>query len=856
MLQKRFMADENSAGRSEGARDEVDVSIVLPTFNEAASLPLLIPKLADAFEAAGLRAELIVVDDASPDGTARVARQLTVNCPLHVIERTMERGLATAVLAGFAIARGTVCVAMDADGSHPVEALPNMVRTILSDRAEIVVGSRHVQGGGSQDWPLFSQLKSRFAAMLALGLTSMTDPTTGLVAVRRSLLEGLALDPVGWKIVLELVVKAHPARLAEVPIVFTDRVHGESKQSLGVLADYVHHLYKLYQFRFPALIEFLKFCLVGLLGVLVDLSVVSALRFGLQWDTRLCQVGGFAAAVTFNYAANRRFSFARAREIPLLYSYVTYVGANLLGLALRMLVVQLLMSLTSWERDHGYGYLLLSALGIVLATLVNFVGVKYFAFAPERIAPGSESTTSTSRPSPSAEKSLARPLGWLAFALCTALVGAATFGSGLRDTRSHDERVNLVMARHIERGLAGLIHPAVSEQPREPWRVHSLPALGNTPVYPSLLALAERLGANWGLALLSSLTFAACLLAIALTMQRIQPSAVLASTLLFATAPWMLRAFSLLEFEPLVAAFGALGFAAITRSEQARFGLLYAALGGMGLGLAFATKMWLALPAFSASLVFLLVRHYQCREAERARLRSAAWIVMLFATGLGAIHLLFVAMTAPHDLALWIERVYLAIFTGEGVTGQKLSEGPGRARSAWAYAGFLLRDHGALLVVSAYGLPALTRRATAQGTAFLFAASAALLSLVPLSVPAFKEPLYLAPALPFLYALAGLCLAAAHRPPQRQQRVQQASAQASLVCAGLLGLGFAAFALVWPESRSWSTLLRIGTVFAWTLPALVYRAGKPALLGLLGAASASLVLSCIELFLIPYAMTP
>lgn len=851
MLQTRFMADENSADRTEAARDEFDVSIVLPTYNEAASLPLLLPRIAEALTRAGLRAELIVVDDASPDGTASIASTLSTLCPIRVIERKTERGLATAVLTGFANARGTVCVVMDADGSHPVDALPEMVRMILSDRAEIVVGSRHVKGGGSQDWPLFSQLKSRFAATLAIGLTSMTDPTTGLMAVRRALLDGLNLDPVGWKIVLELVVKAHPARLAEVPIVFTDRVLGESKQSLAVLGDYLRHLYKLYQFRFPALIEFLKFCLVGVLGVIVDLSVVSALRLGLGVDTRLCQVGGFAAAVTFNFAANRRFSFARAREIPLLYSYVTYVGANMLGLALRMLVIQLLMTLTSWERDHGYGYLLLSAFGIALATIVNFVGVKYFAFAPERLAPA---PGQSAPPSPHKQ-----PRAWplvLVIGACATLVGVATLRASLLDARSHDERVNLVMARHIQQGIEGLVHPSVSDHPIEPWSENSLPLLGNTPVYPAILALAERAGAQAGLALLCGFTFALCLLGVALSAKSVLAAGALAAVTLMATAPWMLKAFSLLEFEPLVAAFGALGFAAITRSERPRVGLVFATIGGACLGLGFATKMWLALPAFSAAFVWLLVRHYQLKETERARVRMAALVSTLAAAALGGLHLCFVAVTAPDDLSPWIARVYLAIFTGEGVTGHKLSEASDQARSAWAYAGFLLRDHGALLVLTAFGLPAFTRRSTGTNTAFIFAVAAALLSLVPLSVPAFKEPLYLTPVLPFLYALAGLCLAASQETPQRHQRVQQVAAQIALVVAAILIVGLGAMAIARSDFRTWPTLLRACTVLIWTLPALSRLTNKSSGGAIVGAAALSLAVGCLELFVLQGSREP
>ncbi|MET0286299.1 MAG: glycosyltransferase family 2 protein, partial [Polyangiales bacterium] len=334
--------------------EQLDVSVVLPTYNESASLPVLIPKIVEALASARLRGEIIVVDDASPDRTAEIARALASTLPVRVLERKDERGLATAVIAGFRMSRAEVCVVMDADGSHPIDALPKMVRMVLADQAEIVVGSRHVPGGGSTDWPLFSQLKSRFAASLAVGLSGMTDPTTGYMALRRSVFERVELDPVGWKIVLEMVVKAHPARLAEVPIVFADRELGESKQSVRVLGQYLEHLYKLYKFRFPTFVELLKFCFVGFFGLVVDLSIVYGLKSAFALDTRLCQVFGFAAAVTFNWAINRRFSFEHARQAPLFRSYVAYVGTNLVGLTVRMLAIDALMRVSQLDRGSGY----------------------------------------------------------------------------------------------------------------------------------------------------------------------------------------------------------------------------------------------------------------------------------------------------------------------------------------------------------------------------------------------------------------------------------------------------------------------------------------------------------------------
>lgn len=223
----------------------MQVSVVIPTYNEATALPVIVPKVLQAFRESGLEGEVIVVDDDSPDGTASVARELGSAGPVRVLERKGERGLSAAALAGFRASQARVVAVMDADGSHPVGALPEMVGLILRDEADIVVGSRNIPGGGAENWSWFSRAKSRFAAWLCLGLAPLTDPTTGYMAVRRDILDGLDIDPIGWKIVLEVVVKAAPARLKEVPIVFRNRELGESKQSLRVLGQYLHHLWRL-----------------------------------------------------------------------------------------------------------------------------------------------------------------------------------------------------------------------------------------------------------------------------------------------------------------------------------------------------------------------------------------------------------------------------------------------------------------------------------------------------------------------------------------------------------------------------------------------------------------------------------
>lgn len=231
--------------------DSPVVSIVLPTFREAESLPLIVPEIAAVIEDDDRSYEIVVVDDASPDGTAEVARELGERFPVRVIERR-ERGLATAVVRGFREARGRLLVVMDADGSHPVNTLPALLKAIdgpgdpSGATVALAVGSRHAPGGGFRHSSARNRLVSRFAALFARPLTTLSDPTSGFMAVRQELFEGLELDPIGWKIVLEVVVKAQPCPFIEIPILFDDRRAGQSKQSLWAFLQYLQHCRRLW----------------------------------------------------------------------------------------------------------------------------------------------------------------------------------------------------------------------------------------------------------------------------------------------------------------------------------------------------------------------------------------------------------------------------------------------------------------------------------------------------------------------------------------------------------------------------------------------------------------------------------
>ena len=214
-------------------------SVVVPTYNEAGSLPILIDRLAAALR--GHEWELVVVDDGSPDGTADVAEKIGATQPVRVVRRAGKLGLASAVVAGFAAARGDTFVVMDADLSHPPEVVPQLLGA-LADGADMAIGSRYVKGGGALDWPMSRRVVSRVACLMGNALVPVRDSTSGFFAVRRAVVEGVKLNPIGFKIGFEVMARGRYNRAVEIPYVFRDRELGKSKFGRREIGQYLIQL--------------------------------------------------------------------------------------------------------------------------------------------------------------------------------------------------------------------------------------------------------------------------------------------------------------------------------------------------------------------------------------------------------------------------------------------------------------------------------------------------------------------------------------------------------------------------------------------------------------------------------------
>jgi dolichol-phosphate mannosyltransferase len=227
--------------------------IVVPTYNERDN----VRGIAERLLAALPKAELLFVDDNSPDGTGALLDELAAAQPrIHVLHRAGKLGLGTAYIAGFGwgLARGfDYLFEMDADGSHDPKYLPQML-ALAEDGADVVVGSRYVPGGGTQNWGLGRKILSRGGSLYArtiLGI-ELRDVTAGFVCWRRAALEAIDLPTItsnGYSFQIEMKYRAlrRHLRIVETPIVFADRRVGASKMSRAI---FVEALRKVWELRF------------------------------------------------------------------------------------------------------------------------------------------------------------------------------------------------------------------------------------------------------------------------------------------------------------------------------------------------------------------------------------------------------------------------------------------------------------------------------------------------------------------------------------------------------------------------------------------------------------------------------
>jgi dolichol-phosphate mannosyltransferase len=314
----------------------IELSIVVPTYNESENVPLLVEKLSAAL--AGLRWEVIFVDDDSRDGTAGVVRQLArTSTNIRVVQRIGRRGLSSACIEGMLASSAPYIAVMDADLQHDEKLLPRMFAALTDGETEIVVGSRFVAGGDVGEFAAHRIRISKLGARLARLIVKqdLSDPMSGFFMLRRDVFERVVrrLSAKGFKILLDIFASApQPLRTVELPFTFGARIKGESKLDTMVAWEYAMLLLdKMLGSYVP--VRFLMYLGVGTFGLGVHFAVLwfafksRALPFGESLTIAT------AIAMVFNYWLNNIITYRdqRLKGIRFIYGFFSFAAICSVG---------------------------------------------------------------------------------------------------------------------------------------------------------------------------------------------------------------------------------------------------------------------------------------------------------------------------------------------------------------------------------------------------------------------------------------------------------------------------------------------------------------------------------------------
>jgi len=313
------------------------LSVVVPTFNERDNVAEIVARLTNVLR--GIDWEVVFVDDDSTDGTPAILRRLAQSNPrVRFVHRIGRRGLSSAVVEGIQSTSSPFVAVMDADLQHDESLLPRMLERLRTSGSDVVVGSRYIESGGVGDWSSKRQKISQVATKLAhLFLPSkLTDPMSGFFMLKRGAFDQSVrqLSSLGYKILLDILISARSALVVEeLPYVFRNRVHGESKLDSAVAWEYLMLLFDKSFGRFvpPRLV---MFGIVGSAGVVVHMLLLALLTQGLNFAFTAGQTAATFAAMTFNFFFNNAFTYRdkRLRGLwPILGGLLSFYAVCSLG---------------------------------------------------------------------------------------------------------------------------------------------------------------------------------------------------------------------------------------------------------------------------------------------------------------------------------------------------------------------------------------------------------------------------------------------------------------------------------------------------------------------------------------------
>jgi dolichol-phosphate mannosyltransferase len=349
------------------------VSIIVPTLNEVENidrtLHAIIENIGGHFEY-----EIIVTDGGSTDGTRETVVWWEKDRPVRLLGNMDGGGLAKDVRSAALIARFPIIVVLDADGSHPASAIISLVDAVDLGEYDIAIGSRYVAGGATVDWPFPRQALSRLGAALAAPFTDVQDPLSGFFAIRRTCLLAAGADADGFKIGLEAIVAGGDAiRVCEVPISFSDRLHGTSKIGASQTIAYLNQLLRFSRGT-SSPVAMHRFAMVGMAGFLLDFVAVAVLQ-SLGISIAVAHVSGFCLSAGFNYLGHMKWSFHdRPRGKS---QFARFILVSAMAIALRG-------GFIAAATDLGFPFFAVVVAGIAGGGVVSYIGNEFYVFRNDR----------------------------------------------------------------------------------------------------------------------------------------------------------------------------------------------------------------------------------------------------------------------------------------------------------------------------------------------------------------------------------------------------------------------------------------------------------------------------------------
>jgi dolichol-phosphate mannosyltransferase len=351
-------------------------SLIIPTYNEGKNIQQLIPILVQLLdEILPKEYELIIVDDNSPDQTWKSALDLTAQySQLKIIRRDIEKGLATAVIRGWQVARGEILGVIDADLQHPPQTLIKLWQE-MEKGADLAVASRNVDSGGVSEWNILRRFLSRGAQILGLlilpeVISRLSDPMSGYFMVRRDVLIDQPLQPSGYKILIEVIARGKIRWIGEVGYIFQERKTGNSKVSFQQYLEYIQHLIHL-RLDLWQIKRFVRFGISGFSGVFVNMFILYFLREYVGLGLTRSAILAAEVAIVNNFFWNDRWTFRdisgyQQGRTKTFRRFLKFNVICLSGLVLNILLLNLLYNLLNMNEY------LANIIAIATVTFWNF----------------------------------------------------------------------------------------------------------------------------------------------------------------------------------------------------------------------------------------------------------------------------------------------------------------------------------------------------------------------------------------------------------------------------------------------------------------------------------------------------